>query len=91
MRGRGWDRIDRPLPCALAENEDVLAWEHFDRLNPIKRQHGHFLFDLRLRHLVERFDGHIGVLAPIFHKDHATARLQRAANPLIISYGKSNS
>ena len=73
---------------ALAEDDDVLAREHFDGLNPIKRKDGHFSFDLCLRHFVERFDGYPGVFTSIFHKDHAAARLHRAANPLHHLVGK---
>jgi hypothetical protein len=72
----------RPARRSVAEDNDVLARKRFDGLDPIKRQHGHFLLNLRLRHLVERLYGDVGVLAPIFHKDHTSAGLQRAANPL---------
>src|ERR1019366_2453742 len=64
----------------LSEDNDVLARQDLNGLDPIERERGHLFFHLQLCHLVEGFDGHGWIFTPILDEYHATIRLNRPAN-----------
>ena len=55
-----------PLP----EHHHVLPWEPRGGALPYEGVLGGFTANLRFGHLVQRLDGHAGVLRAVFHEDH---------------------
>jgi hypothetical protein len=66
---RGANRLARLLP----KHDDVLARQDGERLDPLERQRGHFLFDLGHGHLMQRFDRHGGIFPAKLDKDNPAA------------------